>query len=60
MNLVQPNDIKAAEYGGALAIGVCTGVFSRDDLEAASKSGRAVILDDLHDAGIFLKACGLE
>jgi ribonucleotide monophosphatase NagD (HAD superfamily) len=60
VDLLQPNDIKAAEYGGALAIGVCTGVFSRDDLEAASKSGRAVILDDLKDSAVFLKACGLE
>ncbi|CAM6095374.1 unnamed protein product [Calypogeia fissa] len=55
-----PNDIKAAEYGGALAIGVCTGVFSRDDLLAASKSGTAVILDNLADSGVFLKACGLD
>ncbi|OVA20513.1 Lipase [Macleaya cordata] len=31
-----PNDIRAAEFGGALAVGVCTGIFSKEELEQAS------------------------
>ncbi|KAG6549402.1 hypothetical protein Mapa_009121 [Marchantia paleacea] len=53
-----PSDIRAAEYGGTLALGVCTGVFSRDDLLAAS-DGTAIILEDLKDSGIFFKACNI-
>ncbi|KAL2610042.1 hypothetical protein R1flu_028615 [Riccia fluitans] len=54
-----PNDIRAAEYGGVLALGVCTGVFSRDDLLAASDNGNCIILEDLKDSGIFFKACNI-
>ncbi|KMS99655.1 hypothetical protein BVRB_1g022220 isoform B [Beta vulgaris subsp. vulgaris] len=42
----RPNDIRAADFGGALAIGVCTGIFGKEDLEQAS-SGVSVILQDL-------------
>ncbi|XP_057528347.1 uncharacterized protein LOC130807223 isoform X2 [Amaranthus tricolor] len=41
-----PNDIQAAESGGALAVGVCTGIFKKEELEQASIGG-AVILPSL-------------
>uniref|UniRef100_A0A7S0QZI5 Phosphoglycolate phosphatase n=1 Tax=Pyramimonas obovata TaxID=1411642 RepID=A0A7S0QZI5_9CHLO len=43
-----PKDILAAEYGGAKALGVCTGVFGKEELEKSSKND-AVILPDLTD-----------
>ncbi|KAK1294945.1 hypothetical protein QJS10_CPA16g00290 [Acorus calamus] len=54
-----PNDIRAAEFGGALAIGVCTGIFSKEDLESAS-TGKAVILAGLADDKAFMSLLGLE
>lgn len=56
---MQPNDIRAAEYGGALAVGVCTGVYTAEELRQAS-SGSAVILPDLTDTGAFLKLLDLD
>ncbi|KAH0448501.1 hypothetical protein IEQ34_022301 [Dendrobium chrysotoxum] len=53
-----PNDIRAAENGGALAIGVCTGVFTAEELQKAS-NGNAVILPDLTNAEAFLKLLGI-
>ncbi|XP_020575068.1 uncharacterized protein LOC110021073 [Phalaenopsis equestris] len=53
-----PNDIRAAEDGGALAIGVCTGIFNAEELQRAS-NGTAVILPDLSDAEAFLKLLGI-
>ncbi|KAF8378170.1 hypothetical protein HHK36_029507 [Tetracentron sinense] len=53
-----PNDIKAAEFGGALAVGVCTGIFSKVELEQAS-SGGAVVLADLRDGGSFMSLLGI-
>ncbi|KAG0490118.1 hypothetical protein HPP92_006981 [Vanilla planifolia] len=49
-----PNDIRAAEHGGALAVGVCTGVFVAEELKKASHGG-AVVLPDLTDTKTFLK-----
>ncbi|RWR83761.1 hypothetical protein CKAN_01252900 [Cinnamomum micranthum f. kanehirae] len=54
-----PNDIQAAEFGGALAVGVCTGVFTKEELIQAS-SGDAVILADLADAKAFMSLLGIE
>ncbi|GAB4840528.1 hypothetical protein Ancab_021296 [Ancistrocladus abbreviatus] len=53
-----PNDIKAAEFGGALAVGVCTGIFSEGELEQSS-SGGAIVLPDLCDTKSFLKLLGI-
>uniref|UniRef100_A0A7C8Z7L3 Phosphoglycolate phosphatase n=1 Tax=Opuntia streptacantha TaxID=393608 RepID=A0A7C8Z7L3_OPUST len=53
-----PNDIKAAEFGEAVAVGVCTGIFTKEDLEQAS-SGNAIILRDLTDCGSFLNLLGI-
>ncbi|ONK60845.1 uncharacterized protein A4U43_C08F23320 [Asparagus officinalis] len=54
-----PNDIRAAEYGGALAVGVCTGVFSGEELKQAS-NGSAIILADLKDTASFLRLLGVD
>ncbi|XP_010248799.1 PREDICTED: uncharacterized protein LOC104591596 [Nelumbo nucifera] len=54
-----PNDIKAAEFGGALAVGVCTGIFNEEQLKEAS-SGGAVILANLCDIGVFMSLLGIE
>ncbi|XP_010682385.2 uncharacterized protein LOC104897241 [Beta vulgaris subsp. vulgaris] len=53
-----PNDIKAAELGGALAIGVCTGIFGKEELEQVS-NGSAIILQDLCDHKSFFKCLGI-
>ncbi|KAJ4772366.1 Phosphoglycolate phosphatase [Rhynchospora pubera] len=52
-----PNDIRAAESGGAIAVGVCTGVFSRAELEMAS-NGTAIMLLDLTDSKGFMHLLG--
>ncbi|XP_072965179.1 uncharacterized protein [Typha angustifolia] len=52
-----PNDIRAAEFGGALAVGVCTGIFREEELKQAS-CGNAVILPDLTDCTSFMKLLG--
>ncbi|CAL9111534.1 unnamed protein product [Musa acuminata var. zebrina] len=54
-----PNDIKAAEYGGALAIGVCTGIFTEEELKKSS-CGSAIILSDLTDSTTFMNLLGIE
>ncbi|XP_058093806.1 uncharacterized protein LOC131239904 [Magnolia sinica] len=53
-----PNDIRAAEFGGALAVGVCTGIFNKEELEQAS-NGNAVILEDLVDTNAFMNLLGI-
>ncbi|XP_021848832.2 eukaryotic translation initiation factor-like [Spinacia oleracea] len=40
---VQPNDIIAAESEGAMAIGVCTGVFGKEELEQVGNGGAVTI-----------------
>ncbi len=42
-----PMDVSAAEAGGAQAIGVTTGIYTRQELSEAGQS--AVVLDGLHD-----------
>ncbi|XP_043704575.1 uncharacterized protein LOC122654515 [Telopea speciosissima] len=54
-----PNDIRAGEFGGALAVGVCTGVFSKEQLEQVSTGG-AVILADLSDIKGFMMLLGIQ
>lgn len=39
---IQPADIQAAHFGEALAIGVCTGVFTAHDLEETGRQCRAI------------------
>ena len=56
--LLQPNDIQAAESGGALAVGVCTGIFKKEELEQASIGG-AVILPSLAVCESFLNLLNL-
>ncbi|KAJ4974711.1 hypothetical protein NE237_007885 [Protea cynaroides] len=53
-----PNDIRAGEFGGALAVGVCTGAFSKEQLEQAS-SGGAVVFADLCDIEGFMRLLGI-
>jgi len=54
-----PYDIKAGEEGGATSVGVCTGVFSRAELEASASRTSTVILDDMSDTEAALRAFGL-
>lgn len=54
-----PNDIRAAEYGGALAVGVCTGIYPEEDLRKAS-NGNAVILSNLKDTAAFIRLLGID
>lgn len=57
----QPNDIRAAEFGGALAIGVTTGIFTQKDLREASHSDTpAVILDNVQNVTNFMNILGLR
>ena len=59
-----PNDVRAAAFGGALAVGVTTGVFDRAELEddgaTGAMAGRRVVFDGLEDTGEVLRACGLS
>ncbi|KAL2931703.1 Arginine--tRNA ligase, partial [Bienertia sinuspersici] len=41
---VHPDDIQAAEFGGALAVGVCIGFFRKEELKQASDT---IILQDI-------------
>lgn len=62
---VQPADIQAAHFGEALAIGVCTGVFTNHDLEDAGRECRAIppfptiVLPNLANTKDFLCAVGV-
>lgn len=55
-----PQDILAAEEGGANAVGVLTGVFSREELLGVSTQSSTVILDGLHCLDEFLEVVGLR
>ena len=57
-----PNDIRAAADAGAAAIGVCTGMFSRQQLENVldSCSCPGVVLDDLSNLRDSLAALGIQ
>ncbi len=50
-----PADILAAEHGGARAVGVLTGVFSKQELLDVSKEESTVILEGLHAVDEFLE-----
>jgi phosphoglycolate phosphatase len=54
-----PMDVKAAEYAGATAIGLLTGVFSREDLVNVSKAIDPIVFDTLSDTESVLRAIGL-
>ena len=56
-----PNDVKAAEFGGAKATGVTTGVFDADALLRAAGDNKAnvTVMDGLTDVDAVLRACGL-
>lgn len=56
-------DVQAALGAGNVAVGVCTGVFTREQLEtsgAAAAAGNVVVLDSLQDIDKVLKALRLE
>jgi len=56
-----PNDVIAAEYAGAVALGVTTGIFTREALEdSAVDKGRCVVMDGLHDTAAVLRAFQLK
>lgn len=50
-------DVQAAVGGGAHAVGVCTGIYTRQELSEAAPE--AVVLDDLTDLQHTLAAHGL-
>ena len=50
-----PPDIRAGEEAGVKTIGVCTGIFSREDLE---KEGADFVLNNLTDTKKFLEIVG--
>lgn len=56
-------DIQAALEAGCVAVGVTTGVYSRQQLEAAGEgvaAGRLVVLDSLEDVDAVLKVLQLK
>ena len=55
-----PADVKAAEFAGATAIGLLTGIFSKEELVASSKLDDPIIFDDLSDTAAVVRALGLE
>ena len=53
-----PADVRAAQIAGSMAIGVATGVFSREELlEAAIEN--SVVLGGMHDPELVLAALGI-
>nr|GMD98096.1 uncharacterized protein LOC109147156 isoform X1 [Ipomoea batatas] len=54
------SDIEAAEFGGALPVGVCTGIFTADELKGASNGGNALILPDLCDTRRFMAMLAVD
>ena len=53
-----PLDVQAAVGGGAQAVGVCTGIYTKQELEEAAPG--AVVLDDLTDTAAVLRVLGLH
>ncbi|PRW57041.1 haloacid dehalogenase [Chlorella sorokiniana] len=53
-----PMDVQAAVGGGAQAIGVCTGIYTKQELSEAAPA--AVVLDDLTDTAAVLRVLGLS
>ncbi|PSC72331.1 haloacid dehalogenase [Micractinium conductrix] len=52
-----PMDVQAAVGGGAKAVGVCTGIYTRQELVEAAPE--AVVLDDLNDLPAVLRTFDL-
>ena len=52
-----PMDVQAAVAGGAQAVGVCTGIYTRQELEEAAPE--AVVLQDLCDLPGVMQTFGL-
>ena len=50
-------DVQAAVAGGAQAVGVCTGIYTRQELEEAAPE--AVVLQDLCDLPGVMQTFGL-
>ena len=55
-----PQDIEAAERSGATAVGLLTGIFSREQLVESSKLDDPIIFPDLTDTRAVMRALGLE
>lgn len=55
-----PQDILAAEEGGAIAVGVLTGVFDKESLMRVSNKPSTVVLEGLHCLKEFLATVGLS
>jgi phosphoglycolate phosphatase-like HAD superfamily hydrolase len=56
-------DIQAALAAGSIAVGVATGIFSREQLKgcgAAAEPGQVVVLDSLEDLGAVLAVLQLQ
>lgn len=53
-----PMDVQAAVGGGAIPVGVATGIYTRQELAEAAPG--AVVLDDLTDLPAVLRTFGLE
>lgn len=56
-------DLQAALGAGSTAIGVTTGIYSRQQLEACAAEappGRVVVLDSLEDVDAVLKVLQLQ
>lgn len=51
-------DVQAAVGGGAIPVGVATGIYTRQELAEAAPG--AVVLDDLTDLPAVLRTFGLE
>jgi phosphoglycolate phosphatase len=54
-----PMDIQAALAGGAMPIGVSTGIFSSDELKWSAEGKPMILLSDMADTDAVLKAMGL-
>ena len=53
-----PMDVQAAVGGGAQAIGVCTGIYTKQELSEAAPG--AVVLDDLTNTAAVMRVLGLS
>jgi hypothetical protein len=60
-HILQPNDVSAALYGGAHAVGVVTGAFDESELLEATNGDtkNVTVLKSLQDKERFLSVCGL-
>lgn len=58
-----PMDIQAALAAGSVAVGVATGIYSRQQLEecgAGAAAGSVVVMNSLEDTDAVLKALQLQ